>query len=77
MDYLGIAVAIVFAIFWYRGAQMEKVPPLLWAGPSIVISALALLTLTRGWLGVVFGQVALIIVIALYRTMKGKPPGEG
>lgn len=73
MDYMGLAAAIAAGIFWYRGAEMERVNPLWWVGPSIVISGLAIFTFTRGWLGVILGQVALLVAITVYRTLKDKP----
>ena len=73
MDYAGIAAAIAAAIFWYKGAEIERVNPLAWAGPSVVISGLAIFVFTRGWLGVLLGQLALLIAITLYRTLRDKP----
>lgn len=73
MDYLGLAAAIAAAIFWYKGAEMEKVNPLLWVGPSVVISAIAIFALTRGWLGVILGQIALLAGITVYRALRDKP----
>ena len=73
MDYLGLAAAIAAATFWYKGAEMEKVNPLLWVGPSVIVSAIAIFTFTRGWLGVILGQIALLVVITVYRAMRDKP----
>lgn len=69
MDYLPLAVAIACAIFWYRGAQHENIPPLVWVGPSLVISILAIFALKQGWIAVAVGQVALFLAITIYRTM--------
>ena len=73
MDYLGLAAAIAAATFWYKGAEMEKVNPLLWVGPSVVISAIAIFALKRGWIGVILGQIALLVDITVYRAIKDKP----
>jgi hypothetical protein len=76
MDYMGLAAAVVFATFWYKGAEMEKVNPLYWLGPSLIVSALAIFALQKGWLAVVLGQVALLVAITVYRTIKDKPRSE-
>jgi hypothetical protein len=76
MDYAGLGAAIAAAVFWYKGAEMEKVNPLLWVGPSVIVSALAIFALTRGWIGVLLGQVALFVAITVYRTVKDKPPED-
>jgi uncharacterized membrane protein YagU involved in acid resistance len=73
MDYLGLAAAIAAATFWYKGAEMEKVNPLYWAGPSVILSALAIFALQRGWLGVILGQVALLVGITIFRVLRDKP----
>lgn len=69
MDYLPLAVAIACAIFWYRGAQHENISPLLWVGPSLVISILVIFALKQGWIAVAVGQVALFLAITIYRTI--------
>lgn len=76
MDYGGIGAAIFAAVFWAKGAEVEKVNPLLWAGPSVVISALAIFTAKGGWLGVLVGQLLLFVGITVYRMLREKPPED-
>ena len=72
MDYMAIAVAIASAVFWYKGVDMEKINPLMWAGPSVLISGVAIFALARGWLAVLLGQLALFVAITLWRTLREK-----
>jgi len=66
--YLTIGVIICFAVFWYRGALQENVPPWRWVLPSLLVS-FALPTLARGgWGWVVIANVALFVGITLWRV---------
>lgn len=56
-------------MFWTRGAAIEGISPLVWVGASLVVSALTLLVLHQGWMGVFISQVALLAAITLYRTL--------
>ncbi|TSA17388.1 MAG: hypothetical protein D4R74_02775 [Betaproteobacteria bacterium] len=67
MDYAAIAVAIGFAVFWYRGAETEKLSPLLWVGPSVGVSA-AIIGLGGGAIAALIGQAVLFVAITLYRA---------
>lgn len=69
MDYLPLAVAIAFAVFWHRGAHAEKASPYAWVGLSLVISAGVIFLLQKGWIAVVLGQVVLFVGITLYRLL--------
>ena len=71
MDYVAIAVAIASAVFWYRGAESEKLSPLLWAGPSVGVSA-AIIGLSGGWIAALIGQAVLFAAITLYRAFADK-----
>lgn len=72
MDYVALAVAIASAVFWYRGAETEKLSPLLWVGPSIGISAVIIIGFGRGWIAALIGQVVLFVAITAYRAFADK-----
>ena len=76
MDYLPLAVAIACAIFWYRGAQHENVAPLVWVGPSLVISILVIFALKQGWIAVAVAQIAMFVAITIYRTFVDARRGD-
>ena len=69
---MAIAVAIASAIFWYRGAEAEKLAPLLWVGPSIGISAVIIFGAGGGWITALIGQAALFVAITVYRALADK-----
>jgi hypothetical protein len=43
MPYLSIVLTVVCAIFYYRAAEFENEPGILWCGLSVLISAVTLL----------------------------------
>ena len=61
-------LTIVFAIFYYKAADIEKASKLLWTGLSIVVS---LGTRILGWglLGLILGQIALLFIIGIVRWL--------
>lgn len=71
MDYVALAVAIASAVFWYRGAETEKISPLLWVGPSAGISAV-IIGFGGGWIAALIGQAALFVAITAYRAFADK-----
>jgi len=77
VDYLPLAVAIAFAVFWYRGAHAEKISPLAWVGLSLAISLVILFGLKGGWIAVALGQVAMFVAITLWRTFVGEGKDGG
>lgn len=76
MDYMAIAVAIACATFWYKGAEMENIPPIYWAGPSVLLSGIVMFGLQRGWLALLLAQVAMFIAITICRAMRDKKPED-
>lgn len=76
MDYTAIAVAIACMTFWYKGAEMESIPPIYWAGPSVLLSGIIILGLQRGWLTLLLAQVAMFVVITVYRAARDKKPED-
>ena len=73
---MAIAAAIACATFWYKGAEMENVSPVYWAGPSVLLSGIVVFGLQRGWLTLLLAQVAMLIAITIYRTVRDKKPEE-
>ena len=61
-------LTIVFAIFYYKAADLEKASKFLWTGLSIVVS---LGTRILGWglLGLILGQIALLFIIGIVRCL--------
>ena len=71
MDYVALTVAIASAVFWYRGAETEKLSPLLWVGPSVGISAV-IIGFGGGWVAALMGQAVLFVAITAYRAFADK-----
>jgi len=70
MPYLSILLIAVCAAFFYRAAEVENSPALLWGGLSVLLSVLALFFLHWGWLGALLGQVGLFVGITIFRMMR-------
>jgi len=68
--YFTILLIAVFAAFFYRAAEFENEPRLLWCGLSLVISIVTMLLFRWGWLGVVLGQVGLFVGITVFRMTR-------
>jgi len=77
VDYAGIAAAIASAAFWTKGATIEGISPLVWVGASLIVSALTMLVLHQGWVGVLLGQVGLLAAITLFRTLADNVDNSG
>ena len=58
------------AVFYYRAADLENAPALLWAGISFGVYALTWLWLGWGMLGNLFAQILLLIGIAIFRVIR-------
>jgi hypothetical protein len=58
------------AVFYYRAADIEDAPRLLWSGLSILLYLLTWLWLGWGVLANLLAQVALLIGIAIVRVMR-------
>jgi hypothetical protein len=72
MPYLPILMIVMFAVFFYRAAEMENESGLLWCGLSLVVSLATLFLFHCGWLGIVLGQAGLFVGITIFR-MTQKP----
>jgi hypothetical protein len=72
MPYFTILLIGCFGVFYYRAAQFENEPALLWCSLSVFISLLTIFWLHWGWLGMIAGQVGLFIGITLFR-LRQKP----
>jgi hypothetical protein len=74
MPYLEIIIALVFAIAFKSGGDMEgrignSNHGLLWAALSIGVSALVVGGLGRGWVALILAQLALFVAIGAARVM--------
>ena len=74
IDYT-VAFAILSAVFWLKGAQMENRSPVLWVALSVGVSGVVMIGLKGSWLLVLLSQIALIAAVTLYRTVTENPPG--
>jgi asparagine N-glycosylation enzyme membrane subunit Stt3 len=61
---------IVFAVFFYRAAEFDNGPGLLWTVLSILISLLVWQWLGWGLLAMIFAQVCLFVGIGAFRAMR-------
>jgi drug/metabolite transporter (DMT)-like permease len=75
IDYTAMAFAILSAMFWLKGAQMENRSPVTWVALSVGVSGVVMIGLHGGWQAVLLSQIALVIVITVYRTLTEKPRG--
>src|SRR5262245_4822203 len=76
VDYAAIGAAIVFATFGYKGAEMENISPVYWAGPSVLLSGLVMFVLAKGWIAIVLAQLAMFAAITVVRVMKDGKAGQ-
>ena len=66
-------LTVIFAVCWYRAASLEDdAPALVWAGLSVIISALIWLWLHWGLLAMFLGQVALLVGIGAFRIIRDR-----
>lgn len=70
MPYFSIVLIAVFAAFFYRAAEFENEPSLLWCGLSIALSLISLLYFHWGLLGILLGQVGLFAGITIARLLR-------
>jgi uncharacterized membrane protein len=70
MPYLLIVVIVGSAVFFHRAAEFENESSLLWSGLSVLVSALALFLFHTGWLGILLGQIGLLIGIGVFRVVR-------
>jgi hypothetical protein len=63
-------IMLACAVFYYRAADIEDAPQLLWAGLSVLLYLLTWLWLGWGVLANLLAQVALLIGIAIVRVMR-------
>lgn len=67
-----LVILVAFAVFFYRAAQMDRSPGIIWAGLSILVYLLTLLAFSWGYLGCVMGQIILFFGIAVVRVLMSK-----
>ena len=70
-----MAFALLSAVFWLKGAQIEGRSPVVWVALSIGVSGIVIIVLHRSWLAIVIGQLLLMVVITVYRILTEKSPG--
>lgn len=70
MPYLFIIIILAFAIFFLRAAEFEDASGFLWAGLSLLVSALTWFVFHWGWLGAVLGQAGLFAGITIFRMLR-------
>ncbi len=76
MEFLGVygidtIVIIVFAVIYYKAADIENQSTILWTGLSIAVS-LATAILGLGLIALIIGQVLLYLAITLVRLLASK-----
>jgi Flp pilus assembly protein protease CpaA len=70
MPYLLVLVIVVCAVFFHRAAEFENASGLLWSGLSVLVSALTLFLFHAGWLGILLGQIGLLIGIGVFKMIR-------
>jgi len=72
MFYMPVLVCLAFAVFFYRAAEFEDESTWIWCGLSVLISALTMFWLHWGWLGIILGQIGLLVGIAFLRMWRSR-----
>lgn len=75
IDYTAVAFAVLSVVFWFKGAQIENRSPVTWVALSIGVSVVVTMVLHRSWLAILVGQLLLMVVITVHRTLTDKSPG--
>lgn len=75
IDYTAIAFTILGAVFWFKSAQLENRSPVARVALSLGVSGLVMIVLHGSWLAVLMGQLVLVVIFTLYRTLTEKPSG--
>ncbi|MDX2218542.1 MAG: hypothetical protein SF172_05910 [Burkholderiales bacterium] len=70
-----LVLTVVAAVFFWNAAMREKESGIIWAGVSLVVSAL-IMALGGGFLVLVLGQVAVFAGITVFRTIKDNNGGD-
>ncbi len=70
MPYLPIVIMLGFAIFYYRAAEFENEPELVWSGLSVLISATTIFYFHWGFFGALLGQIGLLAGIVFFRMWR-------
>ncbi len=63
-------MALACAAFFFKGGQEEGSSGLLWAGLSLIVSAVVMFWLHGGVAAVLFSQVGVLMVITLFRVWR-------
>ena len=76
MDYIALAIAIAGAVFYYKAAEHENQSRVVWPGLSLVMSGVLMFVFHTGYFALVAGQLALLVLIALWRVWRETDAGE-
>jgi hypothetical protein len=70
VPYFPILIIVICAVFFHRAAEFENESGSLWAGLSLLISAVTWFLFHWGWLGCLLGQAALFVGITIFRMLR-------
>ena len=70
-----LVLVVVAAVFYWKAAEREKESGIIWAGLSLVASAL-IIALGGGFVVLVLGQLAVFVGITVFRTIKDNNGGN-
>ena len=67
---MGIVLLIICAVVFYKAAEMEDAPGILWASLSVAVFLLTSAVLHWGLLGCVLGQILLFVGIGVFKMLR-------
>ena len=67
---LEFVLLLAFAGFWYKAADIENAPPLLWSGMATLVYLITWRVFHFGFPGNLAGQLALLAGITLYQVLR-------
>lgn len=71
MEDFSMVMAVVFAYFYYRAAQIDDSPAWLWVLLSLVASFLGASMIGFGYVGIGIAQILLFVLITGFRIVAG------
>jgi hypothetical protein len=69
---LQFVMLLCCAAFYYKAAEIENAPPILWSGLSVLIFLTTWLVLHWATLGNLLGQAALLAAITVFRLIRSE-----
>lgn len=73
---LSLVLLLACAAFYYKAAEMEDEPRLLWSGLSVLIYLVTWRVFSWGWMGCLGGQVGLLAAITAVRVLRDRRKGS-